>query len=655
MSLEWILSLRDELSGPARQSAAGLREVSAELKNAAAAALTFDEASGRYRDASGRFAAGPGGGGAADGIGKSFLSASSIISATKGYVQDLEGAVVSVAEKAYDIGRAFAESAIQAADFKDNARIAFDSLAGGAAAGEAAWQAAIDFAAKTPFKTDTIINAYKSLLSGGFKPGEEINNALAGIGDLAALKGDESLIGRLAGQLNKVESQGKLSSKSIQAFAMAGVNAGAIYDALATQLGKPRSEIEKLVKAGKVDASEGVKGILDALKKTTGEKNLGDLTEAMSHTWSGLMSTLQSRPLELLMNLNTSGAMTSLKGFLGNLVDALGPKSGSGAALEDSFRALFEAMFGGLKGLGDKGSADIFNGIITKIAGAINTVASILQAVRPYASALIDGLVDGFRAVVPIFSVVGEVLSQAFSAFGQGGSQRQALITALSTLARLTVVVVGGILALGVAIAGLTYAGLAQAMALTSALGDLAGDALAFAGSLVDAIEGSLASFSDLAGEAVDAGSNIVAGIVQGLENGRAWIVGVVQSLGDSIIATVKSVLGIASPSREMMKLGAFTAQGFTAGLQGDAPKAETAMRTMVDPPEPGSALGSAAGKGGGGGDSHSHYHYSPQQTIHQQGSESPEDMLARWKDMQRQAFEAWLDELGGGPAPQGT
>jgi len=67
---------------------------------------------------------------------------------------------------------------------------------------------------------------------------------------------------------------------------------------------------------------------------------------------------------------------------------------------------------------------------------------------------------------------------------------------------------------------------------------------------------------------AINAAHDLIDGLVAGIRNGIATVTGAVKDLGKGTLDTLKSVLGIHSPSREFAKLGGFAAQGFASGFE---------------------------------------------------------------------------------------
>jgi len=78
-------------------------------------------------------------------------------------------------------------------------------------------------------------------------------------------------------------------------------------------------------------------------------------------------------------------------------------------------------------------------------------------------------------------------------------------------------------------------------------------------------------------------GRNILLGIANGMLLGLPSLLTVVANIAKQLLAQIKKSLGIASDSKEGIKLGFFTGHGFTKGLQMGANPEEMA-RSLVRP-----------------------------------------------------------------------
>lgn len=79
----------------------------------------------------------------------------------------------------------------------------------------------------------------------------------------------------------------------------------------------------------------------------------------------------------------------------------------------------------------------------------------------------------------------------------------------------------------------------------------------------------------------VQKGVDIAKGLADGIKSGVGMVVDAIKGLGTSAMAALKSVLGIASPSKMFSQLGGFTAQGFSKGLAAGAKPVKAAAQAM--------------------------------------------------------------------------
>lgn len=95
---------------------------------------------------------------------------------------------------------------------------------------------------------------------------------------------------------------------------------------------------------------------------------------------------------------------------------------------------------------------------------------------------------------------------------------------------------------------------------------------------------------------------NFIQGFIDGIANKFQEVKNIVQNLGGNTISWFKSVLGIASPSKEFMKLGAASMEGYVLGMQKAMPAAKAQVITSTGnlTTTPGSSVNN--GRGGGWG-----------------------------------------------------
>ena len=85
-----------------------------------------------------------------------------------------------------------------------------------------------------------------------------------------------------------------------------------------------------------------------------------------------------------------------------------------------------------------------------------------------------------------------------------------------------------------------------------------------------------------LQASAVQVGKDIIIGLSNGITGAQQWVIDAATRVGAAAIAAAKSALGIASPSKEFMEIGAFVAEGFALGISENLSPVEQAAAEMA-------------------------------------------------------------------------
>ena len=250
--------------------------------------------------------------------------------------------------------------------------------------------------------------------------------------------------------------------------------------------------------------------------------------------------------------------------------------------------------------------ADGLAGLIRILRGFVDVVVGLftLDLDRARQGAL--RVWEGLRAVLSVPIRVGGVLvdtalnalarlwqvaSERFPALarlGEGlGAAWRGLVTGAEAVFRLLqTVVLSGIGALRALLQGDFRLALAFAERGWQALKALLSLPLRLGGVVWDALKAALgqalAFVRGLVGSFLEAGKAIVQGLAAGIRGLALAPVNAVKEIGGQALATLKRLLGIRSPSRVFMGLGAMTALGLAVGLQNMAPAVQEAARALV-------------------------------------------------------------------------
>lgn len=647
--MDWVLALKNEMSGPAQQVVSSLKAVEKELaevqrmsklndiakmdpglaKHAATLGLQHDDLlaqANAQKQAQGEMAAVSQAGAAA--MTEGFTAVAGVLTTVLTIVLAITAAIAAVAGVAGALAAKFFSIATASADWKENTLIAFSTLLKSDALGQQMLDNAVKFAAHTPFQTDVVVGGFKSLLAGGFRDMAQMNQLMLGIGDLASIKGDPAVVGQLTEAFGRLNGEGKLSDEIFRTLRGAGVQQSAVYAELGKTLHKTTPEIEKMISAGKITSGQGITAIMEAMKNTTSGGKLGSIMDKQSQTLTGLLSTIASAPLQLTADVNTTPAYKSLKGLLSNVSSALDPDSPSGKALKKGSQDLFEGLFGSFgMGSGKQAGAQIA-AIFKEVGEDISAIGNFLKSARPIVDAFFGGLSEGFKAAWGPIKAFGGALSNAL------GSTKEDQVRNLTIAMKGIGEVIGFVVTM---LAALTLAFGAMAAYAPVLLTE-------FGGIFAEIVESGTDAVSGMYG----VGSDFVQGFIDGIDGGVASVVDAAKNMALSAKNATISTLLIGSPSKVMHELGGFTAEGFANGVDAGADDAQASMANMVAPP--------AGGRGGGGAGGAS---FVNNITVHVSGSgdakATAQAVGDELEDRMAMIMERWASMMGLVTSPQGS
>lgn len=192
------------------------------------------------------------------------------------------------------------------------------------------------------------------------------------------------------------------------------------------------------------------------------------------------------------------------------------------------------------------------------IAAILPPLADILMTLIDVVVSLIDPLVD---ALAPILGTVGELFQE------------------LSPLVEVVAEVLGGLLAAVIPVVAALAEGLVGALAgviewvgntvpkigeFATTVSEKIGEAIQWFVELPGKILGALGDFGTLL---VDSGRQLLEGLWNGIENAFGWVQDKIAGIGNSIVGGVKSIFGIASPSKVFAEIGRDLMRGLGKGV----------------------------------------------------------------------------------------
>ncbi len=597
-AVEFILSLRDRLTGPARTATKSLDGVNKALKVvdggtakvARASGLgakqmhTFGAASAtagrmahilsrtlgnrtaigfvKAHGAASRFA------GALPSMGSTMGALGSGAASLGPMLLGVGAALLAVGAGGVGLVAAGAKYASEMAGFKEQTLFAYKYILGGSARAEMMFAEADDLARAMGTKTTSVAESMRELMGGGFSESQS-KNITAAIADVGALSPTADT-GAISAQLAQMKGAGRVLAEDLKPLLSAGLNDDMFYQVLREMTGKTdQKDLKKMLETGKVSADMGIEAILETVNRMGGNKGLGSVAAARANeTMQGQVDQAKAMFERLFMSIQSGPAGAAIGALAKQVGSFLDPKGASGQRI----LAVLSAMAAGVAGV----LASLQGGALdTFLSGAL----SMFETLRPIVGAFFDAFGAGFgEAITAVRAIVG-----AFSSGSGPSLDFVAIARALGSAFAFFAVGLGSVLALlGGLVAGIGLV----VIGIGTALVDMVGAVAEFAAEFGDA--------------GLDIASHFIAGLVGGIATGAIEVVSAVVALGSSAIDGVKGIFKIQSPSRVMEEVGGFVAAGFTQGVDAGAPEASGAVASLVAP----SALGSIARGAAGGGSS---------------------------------------------------
>lgn len=505
------------------------------------------------------------------------------------------GIALAFARVAFQIG----EALLNLAAFRESTLTTLRVLSGGdRGAARRQFGNAITIANQTPDDTQAVAARQANLRVAGYSE-RETTPLLAGIADIQAARGNQAASSAEL-LLSQFRGTGRVDGGDLRQLQAAGIGQGQFLDSIARQLGinntderARRLAARQAITARRVTGDQGTQALLDSVRSQyNGGGPLGTLAREQSNTLTGSISNLSNALPNLALRIATEDlpGVQALQRNIVGITNALDTSTASGRRFRAALAALINTSGGGIAGLLNP----------ERLLGGMERLMGLIVRVTPYARAFTQGFGAGFsQALGPLRLLFGVMtrLVPSLSAAGDGSGRLLTIVTLMGRGFGLLAGVVAGAALAFVSIGG----------AITAAFATISGLATTGAAAI-------LGLASQLGAAALSVGRAIVDGLVSGITSIPGRVASTVSGVAHSAIDGVRDTLGIHSPSRVMMELGANTAEGFALGVGGGGPSVNDALSGLVAPP--------AAGAGLRGGTNVSVY-------ITVQGASSPEDTAA--------------------------
>lgn len=223
--------------------------------------------------------------------------------------------------------------------------------------------------------------------------------------------------------------------------------------------------------------------------------------------------------------------------------------------LADSLPDIIDTIVNFLTG---DGLVDIINAATEMFLGLVKALPDVLVA-------LVDALVGIIDSVVQLMSGDGssEILEAALVMFLE-------IVAAVPEILGALLGAIGELL-VGVTKAINTYASNMKSAAvelwgkITEAVEEVAGE---IADKIKEKLEEWKTAISDKVNDFKEVGKNLITGLWNGISDKAQWLYDKISGMGSTVVDKVKSIFGIASPSKVFAEIGGYLAEGLELGWE---------------------------------------------------------------------------------------
>lgn len=333
--------------------------------------------------------------------------------------------VTTIADKLFDVGKGFAETVVEAAQFRQNALTGLEYMLGSKQEAVEIFAQAQKLATETPLDTDKVISGVKQLVTAGFG-GKESMVLFKAVADQASkFAADSQMQDKVIAAFSRMKGRGFATGEDLESLRAAGFRSENIAEALMENknlspafrkferkgaMGGPSrwvtkeqatdeeklSAVRSLLGRGQV----GVYTLLNAAIKSL-EKNKdqigefakkaggGDPAKGIRGSLTGTISNFKAAYTDLLKSTDLQDwkGIQALQDFLTRITAAFNPASESGKKLLRIFEDITNEIFGGLGRLDETK----IEGFISKVADMAKGLVGFLHEAWDWLSRLLDG------------------------------------------------------------------------------------------------------------------------------------------------------------------------------------------------------------------------------------------------------------------------
>lgn len=439
--------------------------------------------------------------------------------------------------------------AIEHMAFKQDSLIALTAMMGTRDAAKEMFEWVEGFAGKTGTSVETLMGRTKELLTAGFKSAD-IKILSQAISDLSVI--DPGKAEAFTFALAQTQRMGFATARSMLALRSSGLQMQPIYERMAKLYGTNVEGLKKLIAQGKVSAGALTFAATKQVQEQFSGGKVGSVIGQKASSLPGVVARLKMLPelfASAVFGLEAEGTNALARAFE-KILAYFDPSGPSGKRIVDGIHEIFGKVAAFLEHVDwDKVTKSIF--------GLFDLLGSAATVILPLVPAIVS-VVAGMK----IFSAA------------------MAVVNLVMMASPITWIILGIVAALTALVLAFLY-----------------WDKIA---AFFKGVWTTITTWlSEIWTKLVDAGANLIDGLIEGIKSRIFAAVDAVKGVGEAVVGGLKSMLGIHSPSAVFEGLGRFSAEGFSKGLANGIAGVEGATVRVAGAATSGAASGSARGRGG--------------------------------------------------------
>lgn len=459
-----------------------------------------------------------------------------------------------------------------------------------------AWQEKL--AIESPFSQQDVQQSFRMALAYGFTTDQAKRLTTAMIDFAAGSGATGESMQRISLALGQVRAKGKLSGEEMMQLTEAGLNVREMLIKSGKVAGLTAENFDKMQEKGLIPATLAIEAITSAL-----ENDFAGAAKAQSGTFAGLISSFEdlktvalrdfAKPIfdqlqpvlnQIVSALQSPEIRTALQAigtqvgaFVGQLINGFQIVVGWVGANWPAISAVIGSVIAAVTGFINNEAVPAASGLVSTLQDLVGWVVQnwpiLLAAVQP----VLEGIA-GFiqRYTIPMLQFLAEQFGRVVAWVQENWPLIRATVEAVFNAVKSVVETVAPIL---FAILDGAFASIKATIetAVTAVMGiikavmqvitgDWSGAWETIKATVEGVIHGVIAFLGGLPTTMLNLGLDLINGLIEGIKKQGPEVIATIRRIIDGMLTDIKNFLGIRSPSRVMMEIGANMARGMMLG-----------------------------------------------------------------------------------------